>query len=80
MSSEVSILADLFSHLRYGPNLPEFKVISNPVSGCWPITFGKEHKNLPLSKSIESIEIPLGIEIFLKLLFSFTFFFLIFFH
>ena len=34
ISSAVSILADLFSHFRYGPNLPEFKVIFIPVSGC----------------------------------------------
>ena len=27
-SSTFSSLADLFSHFRYGPNLPEFKVIS----------------------------------------------------
>ena len=33
-SSTFSNLADLFSHLRYGPNLPEFTVISFPLSGC----------------------------------------------
>ena len=38
-SSIFSNLADLLSHLRYGPNLPEFIVISFPFSGCWPITF-----------------------------------------
>ena len=28
ISSTFSILADLFSHFKYGPNLPVFKVIS----------------------------------------------------
>ena len=28
ISSIFSILADLFSHFRYGPNLPVFRVIS----------------------------------------------------
>ena len=51
-SSTFSSLAYLLSHLRYGPNLPEFTVISFPFSGCCPKTFGSEHKYLDFSKSI----------------------------
>ncbi len=51
ISSIFSILADLFSHFKYGPKRPEFKVISWPFSGCWPRTFGREHKYLALSKA-----------------------------
>ncbi len=42
ISSTFSNLADLFSHFKYGPNLPEFKIISCPVSGFCPKTFGSE--------------------------------------
>ena len=45
ISSTFSSLADLFSHFRYGPYLPEFKIISFPVSGFCPRTLGSEHKN-----------------------------------
>ena len=38
---------------------------------------GKEHKNIALSKFIESIDIPFGIETFLILLFFFFFLFFI---
>ena len=77
-SSTFSSLADLFSHFRYGPNLPEFKVISCPFSGCCPNTLGREHKYFALSKSTLSTSIPFGIETFLRCSFS-IFFFLPFF-
>ena len=80
-----SILADLFSHFKYGPNLPVFNVISFWLSGFIPKDLGKEHKNLAFSKSILSRSKPLGIETFFKssltfdLDFLFFFFFFVFF-
>jgi len=67
----------LAPHLRYGPNLPEFIVISSFIVGCRPIIFGKEHKKFAFSKSTESIGKPFGIETFLKF-FSLSFFFFLF--
>jgi len=54
ISSTFSNLADLFSHFKYGPNLPVFKVISFWFSGLIPSDLGSEHKNLAFSKSILS--------------------------
>jgi len=79
ISSTFSILADLFSHFKYGPNLPEFKIISFWLSGLIPKIFGREHKNFALSKSTVSSSIPLGIDIFFKFSFSFLIFFFLFF-
>jgi hypothetical protein len=45
ISSIFSILADLFSHFKYGPNLPVLSVISFWFSGFNPKNLGKEHKN-----------------------------------
>ena len=61
-----SILADLFSHFRYGPNLPVFRVISFWFSGFNPKDLGNEHKNWAFSKSIFSNSKPLGIDTFFK--------------
>ena len=66
ISSIFSILADLFSHFKYGPNLPVFKVISFWFSGLTPNDFGNEHKNWAFSKSILSSSNPFGIDTFFK--------------
>ena len=52
ISSTFSILADLFSHFKYGPNLPTLSVISLSFSGFFPREIGNEQRNLALSKSI----------------------------
>ena len=70
-SSTLSILADLFSHFKYGPNLPTLTVISLPISGCVPKILGREHRYFAFSKSIFSISKPLGIATFFKLFSSF---------
>ena len=41
ISSIFSILADLFSHFKYGPNLPVFNVISFWLSGFIPKDLGE---------------------------------------
>ena len=51
-SSTFSNLADLFSHFKYGPNLPTLSVMSLSLSGFFPREIGSEQRNLALSKSI----------------------------
>ena len=75
-SSIDSNLADLFEHLRYGPNLPILIVISSFKSGCLPNILGSEHKYFALSKSTSSIGRAFGIETIFIFSLSLSFFYL----